>query len=908
MSGPPQIEAHFARLRRSAQDEPIEEKAVAGVVRDYVAAVRSFLRERHAAGESGQAVNEIHSDLMDQLVRCLFRFAEENYFAGEDTVQSDLCVLAVGGYARREMSIQSDVDLLFLYRDELTPHVAAVTERLQQWLWDAGLTVGGATRTIEDTLHLARKDATVRTAIVEPRFLIGSGLLFHDFAVKLRNEIFRDPARFITEQAEALTERHTRYGDSLYLLQPNLKDGAGGLRDGHVAYWAMLATQAGARGREDFLRLGLLTEDELEEYVAALDFLWCVRNELHLISGRRNDQMSFELQEKIAESFGYGRDLGERGELPVERFMGDYYRRARAVQNYSTLVIEQCQARVRRPARRGPSHPVEDGFRVAGEKLEIPHVRQLRERPLRLLSAFATAQGHDVPLTQKAGRLIRENLDLIDDEFRNSAQAARIFEEILNSERRVVSSLMAMNEVGLLARYLPEWDHIVCRWQQVVYHTYTVDVHSIFLVAELRRLWSGAYETGLPELTELMQGVDDRPVLFLGCLLHDIGKGTGADHSNEGAERARGCVERLGLSPDRVERVVFLVRRHLLMSHLAQRRDLSDPKLILEFARAVGDRTNLRNLYLLTFADIRASSASAWSDWKGQLLRELFERTSELLESGSDDPTKAIELLERRVETRRESAAAELESLGVARSSIHEYFEMMPRRYFIAHAPRQIARHALVVLGLREDRLLSMAVREMRGGFSEFILTTRDVRGLFANVAGTLTAHDLNVLGAHVYTARTGLALEVYRLGTPRGGDDERRLAWEEFEVSLRAVVSGEIGVKDLLRKRGRRVGVGAVPSREPASVQVSNDESDFYTIVDVAANDRLGLLYDLTRVIAKHRCEIYISKAATVLDQVTDTFYLKDGRGKKLDRSTCKRLQRALIEVVKAGEDSVGA
>src|SRR5262249_22748414 len=238
----------------------------------------------------------------------------------------------------------------------------------------------------------------------------------------------------------------------------------------------------------------------------------------------------------------------------------------------------------------------------------------LRERPLRLLTAFAVAQDHDVPLSRTAQRLVRENLQLIDDGFRRDPESTATLLRILDAETRVTRSLMTMNEIGLLARYLPPWEHIVCRWQHVIYHTYTVDVHSIFLVEELRRLWQGKYERALPELTELMRNAEDRPALYLGCLLHDIGKGFGGEHSNKGAERARECVERLGLDPERAERIVFLVRHHLAMSHIGQRRDLSDPRMISEFAKLVGDRTNLRDLYLLTFADMRASSKSGWTE------------------------------------------------------------------------------------------------------------------------------------------------------------------------------------------------------------------------------------------------------------------------------------------------------
>jgi [protein-PII] uridylyltransferase len=441
-----------------------------------------------------------------------------------------------------------------------------------------------------------------------------------------------------------------------------------------------------------------------------------------------------------------------------------------------------------------------------------------------------------------------------------------------------------------------------------MYHTYTVDVHSIFLVRELRRLWLGRYEEEFPELTELIQTADDRVVLYLGCLFHDIGKGFGEDHSKKGVELCRPCLERLALSPERQERVIFLVRHHLVMARLAQRRDLSDPKLILEFGRLVGDRTNLRDLYLLTFADLRASSSIAWTEWKGRLLGDLFERTSELLETGSDDPRKVVEMIEQRVEACREAAAVELRSLGIGGARLAAYFEMMPRRYFTAHTPDQISRHARVVLALEKDRTMSTAIREVRGGSSELILCTKDASYLFANVTGVLTAHAINILGAHVYTTRTGLALEVYRVDTPPGGEEERRLAWEEFERSLEAALGGELEVPQLIERKRRRVGATPSPSRKPARVSITNEESDLYTIVDVEANDRLGLLHDLTRTIARHGYEVYISKAGTVLDQVADSFYLKDRDGKKLrDAKAIERLREDLLAAARLAEEGGG-
>jgi [protein-PII] uridylyltransferase len=869
--------------------------------RNYLAEAREYLRARHAAGESGRNVNRAHSDLIDGLVRRLFELSEAQYLNEGGEGPSEFCVVATGGYARREMSIHSDVDLLCLYRDHVTPYVKAVSERLQTWLWDAQVTLGGAVRTTSDTISLARGDTTVCTSLLAPRFLAGSGMLFHQFTRMVQDRLLDRPEAFIKGLIEATGARHTRYGDSLYLLQPNVKEGAGGLRDYHAAWWAMQAALPGARNRSDLLHQGLLTHQEMSGMVDALEFLWRVRNELHLFVGRKHDQMSFDLQEHIAKAFGYEGE-GSEG-LPVEGLMRDYYKHARNVLNSSSLVMEQCLARVAKQRRRRV-RDIEDGLRVTDGQLEIPHALQLRRDPLLLMRAFAVAQRHDVPLTRKARRLIRENLDLIDDAYRRNPAAVAIFFDILRAERRVTRTLLAMNEVGLLARFLPEWDHIVNRWQHVMYHTYTVDVHSIFLVEEVRRLWKGDFEKELPSQTQLVRDEDDLVPLILGCMMHDIGKGFGGDHSPKGAVLARTCLERLGCDEELIDTVVFLVREHLVMSHIAQRRDLSDPRLVLEFARTVGSRSRLRLLYLLTVVDIRASSKKAWTEWKGSLLQELFEKTSELLETGADDMERAMELFERRVETRRGAAAEELREGGIAEAAIEEYFDLIPQRYFISHTPTQIARHARVATEHRPDRLFTHGIREMRGDFTEFILYTRDAHGLYSNVAGVLSAHNMNILGAHVYTTRDGMALEVYRVTTPPGDDTSRELAWQEFLASLERVLKGEVTVAELLRRRGRPISLSAQAPHQPEAVEISNEESDFYTIVDVLANDRIGLLHDLTRTIAEHGYEVYISKAGKVLDQISDTFYLKDADGRKIsDEGAIEALRRDLLAAIRAGD-----
>ena len=932
MQEAPSIDTFLADLPKDADER---QNAVAPAVKAYIEAARTYLKELHELKDSGRQVNEANSDLTDRMVRRLYSVAEEIHLQRGHALESNLAVIAVGGYARREMSIHSDVDLLLLYRDELTPFVEHIAERIQYWLWDAGLRIGCATRTIEETVELGREDVTVRTGVLTARYLCGDGEFFHVFADRIRDELLPDPYAFAIEQKELMREREREYGGSLFLLQPNLKEGAGALRDYHAAYWVARGTQPSVRNVDDLLHFGLLTEPEMNEYRDALDFFWRARNELHLHTNRANDQMSFELQEEVGEGLGYGsmreaveasRNQGEspnqgsaagipsvapgmepdNPDLPVERFMRDYYRHARAIKSYSELVIDQCTQRVKPDGlelAKQIDEEVEDGFRIVNDQLAIPHAAYLREDPMRILRVFSIAQKHQVRLSRMAERLLRENLDLIDEEMQGSAEASDWFMQMLAGERRVTHTLMSMNDVGVLSRLIPEWEHIFCRWQHVIYHTYTVDVHSIFLVEELRRLYRGKYARAMPDLTELILEVEDRAALFLGCLLHDIGKGFGGDHSNKGVIRAKPVIKRLGLSKERSARVLFVVQHHLLMSHLAQSRDLSDAKLILELAQICGDRTNLRNLYLATFADIRASSVEAWTDWKGQLLRELYERTAEMLETGAERPDQAVALLEERVERRRAGAREELMHLGVGESKINSLFAELPRRYFLSHTPRQIARHSQLILRFGDGTHLVTAHRAMNGGFTEFIVCTRDQQGLYGQVAGVLTACGVNILGSHVYTTRGGLALEIYRTPTPRGGPDERGLLWEEVEERLESVLTGASSVGDLVRRRRRPVGLTRPPSRQGARVFISNTESEFYTLVDVIADDRLGLLYDVTRTIGEQGYEIYISKVATIKDQVKDTFYLKDIRGKKIkDNVEIERLRDALLEAAADG------
>ncbi len=903
MASAPDIEEYFGA--GSPPPAVPDGQEVGRWVREYLDAVRAHVEALHAEDGPASTVNATHSDLLDALLRRLFEFADDEAAKSGSERERRMAMVAVGGYARREMALHSDIDLLFLHPRRLTDSVRRISERVQLWLWDAGLTVGSAVRTVNDTRKLAAQDATVRTSVLDARLLCGEPALCEDLRRRVRRDVQKGAPKLIEGRMAAIQDRHTRYEETPYLLQPNLKEGTGGLRDYHAACWVTVAAYDASGTLGAFEAHGLLTSSEVGELRDALEFFWRVRNELHRISGRKNDELSFQMQDEISRNFGYD-EVVTGHDLPVERFMSDYYRHARRIRNYSELVIHQCLRHVRPPRRRS-LREVERGFRIVGDELEIPSSAHLRADPVNLLAAFSVAQQHDVELSRTALRLVRENLDLVDDRFRNDPEAGRIFVSIVESEHRVTRTLFAMNETRLLGAYIPEWNHIVCRWQHVMYHTYTVDVHSILLVEELRRLWKGEHRQLVPDLSELIHVVPDRAALYLGCLFHDLGKGLGGDHSEKGLFFAATVMQRLGMAPERILRACYLVRYHLLMSHVAQRRDLSDPKLIIEFARLSGDRTNLRNLYLCTFADMRASSRTGWTDWRGFLLRELFERTSEFLETGGDDLERAIEQVQRRVDLRRESARGLLAQEGIDRAAIDGFFQVMPQRYFISHTPRQIARHAKVFVGYDPAKGLTTAVREVRGGLSEFIVCTPDRHGLYATVAGSLTANRVNILGSHVYTTRSGLALEIYRVTTPAGGPEERALTWQSVERTLGQALGGELDLGQRIRELPRPVGVTRSPAQSPQSIGISNQDSDFYTVVDVSANDRSGLLFDLTRTIADLDFEVYISKASTILDQVADTFYLKDLEGKKVTDPAQLELLRRKLEGVVHGQEAGG-
>jgi [protein-PII] uridylyltransferase len=872
-------------------------------VRAYLDAVREYLLALHDQGASPRRVDEEHSDLIDRLVRKLFRLSEDRYFESFPRLNFRLAVVATGGYGRRGLSLGSDVDLLFLHRGKVSSYVETLAEAISHRLWDARLSVGVATRTVQECMRLGQQDLPTLTSFLDARFLIGDPGLFAELSGEVQSWLRDHSSRFIRDKLEEQRRRHEAMGESLFLLQPNLRESVGGLRDYHTALWTARAVRWEVEVPEHLLLHDFIDAAELDALLAALEFLGRLRNELHR-SGRKQDRLHFSSQEGLAESLGY---QFKNDRLPVEQLMHEYYVHARAVQRVSRRVIDRAETldRQRRGRPPEPARAVQEGFVIVDRKLEIPSPQLLEERPVRLFAAIVAGQQHGVELSSRAQRILEQHVYLIDDSFSVDPEAAELFRRILAAPERVYRSLTMMADLGLLGAYIPEFGEITALWQHDLYHTYTVDVHSLFLVEQLRRLIKGRFAEELPLATKLIREVPSPVTLFLSCMLHDIGKGRGGGHPEKAARMVPGISNRLNLTREEMETVRFLVYHHPTMSAMAEQRDVHDPRQILRLAHLVGTRAQLRNLYLLTVADIRSVSSEAWTTWKAGLLETLYRNTAEWLEAGAADETASRYFLDRALQTMvatRKEAIGKLSAAGMPEQEAIDFLDSMPRHYLFSHGPDEIAVHAQMVRSfVNSDDEIGVYLCPERDGeevLSGLVVLARDQRGLASGVAGVLAGLGHDILTAEIYTNRASIAVDIYQVSVIPGGSAEKELERQRIQDRLTSVLRGEETVAALLLRRPRTQ-PRALRS-QPPSVRIANDESDFYTVIDVTARDRVALLHDITRTLSESGLDIFMSRVSTRANRVTDTFYVTDEGHKLLDVGRRNEIQDALLEAIR--------
>ncbi|HEY6007378.1 MAG TPA: [protein-PII] uridylyltransferase, partial [Geobacteraceae bacterium] len=792
-----------------------------------------------------------------------------------------LTLVAVGGYGRAELNPYSDIDLMFLYKGKDAGRVEDIAQKLLYFLWDMRLDVGYSVRTVNDCVEMARSDGTVKTALLDARFMIGNEQLFAEFRKTMVSQILaKGSDAFIKEKVDELKKRREKYGASVYLLEPNIKEGEGGLRDLHTALWVAKIKYKVNDAKELIIK-GVLSEEELETYADSLSYLWRIRNELHFLAGRKNDQLTFDVTPKLAGFFGY-QDSGKV--LAVEEFMRDYYLHATKVEHVSSGIVSKCVWREEGALKilgYFRRRPVGEGFYVLKGELIVPDETVIDKDPTRLMKIFEYAQKHGVELNLKVKTLIRRNLHLVNDKFRRSREVNASFFAILRADKGVAETLQLMHHLEFLNYFIPEFSRIYCKVQHDLYHIYTVDTHSLFCVEEITRLWRGEHRDDLPLLTQLANEVNKRELLLLAVLLHDIGKGEGGGHAERGAEAIPTIARRMGLSREDSERLEFLVRHHILFAHIAQRRDLHDEKMIIQFARQMGKSEHLKMLYLLTYADIKGVGPDVWTEWKALLLQELYDKTFQVLERGDFK----LEASSERVRNVKRQVVELLEH-DYPVAQVKEELRALTTRHILSNSPEIISGHVKTLLALGENTMVTRVDHETDKGYSNFTICTLDIPGLFSMITGVMAANGMNILGAQIHTSTNGKALDILQLNSPQGFAvvDEGR--WRRVEDDLRQVLEGKIRVQTLVEKRQRHTLLGErAKPRFPSRIEIDNEVSADYTVIDIYTHDKVGLLYRITSTLTDLGLYIGVSKISTKVDQVADVFYVRDIFGHKVTK-----------------------
>src|SRR5437870_1597382 len=839
---------------------------------------RDQILARHRGGAGGQEVVRAISALTDEVVTELFQTIVAQ-FSGSDAIA--LSLVATGGYGRRELAPRSDIDLLALLPREREPGRARanlVAEHLHRALWDAGLEAGYAARTLDQCVELAREDHTIRTALLDGRLVAGDAQLFKGLERATVTELEqRRVEEFIGDKLEEFNERRRRYGGSVWLLEPHLKQGKGGLRDLQAALWIARVRHKLA-GLGEAGERGLLPHREVTAARAARDLLWRLRNELHYATGRRDDRLTFDNQRRLAQALGYGDDPG--GELGVEKLMRDTYIALQEIARASDALINRCgsedaprslRKRVPRPK------PIDDAFKVWNGRITVNDKEVFARRPADMVRLYAVAETWALPVYSYARDLLVQELQRIGPQLATDRQAHFELWQLLVRDGGDGSALVPLHELGVLGALFPEIARLRARAQHSLYHVYTVDTHTVFALAHMMRLRSGALADAEPELTRVARALQRPLVLMLGLLFHDLGKGMGPDHSARGAELVRGYAQRIGLDPGDARDVEWLVLAHLRMSHLSQRRDLEDGALIESFAREVETIERLEMLYLLTYADMACVSPENWTRWKANLLRTLYEKThATMLAEGLGAPAHP-----QWIEARRQRLADRLAPLAGEQASLAlEFARELPERYLATALPDTAARHLRLWTNARKAGFAGELHRSAVGEADLTLLAT-DRPGLLALFTAALAANGIDILGAEVNSLAGGIALDTFVV-REAGGGAPSPARWEAARNDLLRLLSGADDPHRLVQKRLRRAtwASSAAPSVQ-TKVRVDDVSSDAMTILDVFTQDRPGLLHTIADALHRAGVSIEVARIATEGNRATDAFYLRDLAGR---------------------------
>jgi len=836
-------------------------EAAVAHARESLEAGRAEVRARHRAGMGGQDVVRAISALSDAVIAELF------HSLGGDG--SGLSLVATGGYGRRELAPRSDIDLLALMPAKRNQRAEAVAESLHRALWDAGLEAGYAARTLQQCSQLAREDHTIRTALLDGRLVAGDAQLFKDFERSTITELEqRRVEEFIAEKLQELESRRAKFGGSVWLLEPHLKQGKGGLRDLQAALWiARLRHKVAGLGEAG--ERGLLPAREVTAARAARDLIFRLRNELHYTTGRRDDRLTFDNQRKLQQELGYTDDEQQLG---VEKLMRETYIALQEIARASDALIDRCAVEdAPKPRRVHKPQPIDDAFNLWNGRVTVNDREVFARRPADIVRLYAVAEAHKAQVYSYARDLVVQELQRID--LAEDREAHAEFFRLLVREGSDGSALVTLHELGVIGSLFPEIRRLRARAQHSLYHVYTVDTHTVFALARMLRLRAGALAEEEPLLTRIARAQERPLVLMLGLLFHDLGKGEGSNHSVRGAQLVEAYARRIGLDPIDARDIEWLVLAHLRMSHLSQRRDLEDVQLIESFAREVETVDRLSMLYLLTYADMASVSAENWTRWKAHLLQTLFERTQAvLLAQKIGAPAERQSL-----EARRERLAAALVPLAGEQAGLtREFVRAVPSRYLGVTRAEDAARHLRLWAVARRTGFAG-EMHRTPSGETGLTLVATDRPGLLSLFTAALAANGLDILSAEVSSLDGGIALDTFVV-REHGGQAPSANRWETARADLLKLLSGAEDPQRLVQKRLRRAAwASSAAPNVGTRLRIDDDSSEEMTILDVVAQDRPGLLHAIAEALHRANVSIEVARIATEGNRATDAFYLRD-------------------------------
>ncbi|MDR3518640.1 MAG: [protein-PII] uridylyltransferase [Azospirillaceae bacterium] len=856
-------------------------RAVLTLLRATLAAGRAEIQQRFEAGAGGDVCVRDNTLLADHIICALADFAcDHAYPSAGPTVAERFCIVPVGGYGRGDLAPFSDIDLLFLLPYKRTPRVEQIVEYMLYLMWDLGVKVGHAVRSVDESIRQAQGDITIRTSVLESRHLWGEQKLFTEMRRRYNREIVASSgSAFIEAKLAERDQRHQRLGDSRYLLEPNVKDGKGGLRDLQTLYWiAKYYYQVNAV--DDLVSRGVLSSEEAARFDKAQSFLWTTRCHLHYLTGRAEDRLTFDVQTQIGRRLGYTDHAGTSG---VERFMKHYYLVAKDVGDLTRIFCAHLEHEAKRPPRfqflrLGLGRKEIEGFALDSGRLNVRNEHQFRDNPVDLIRLFHVSQSSDLDIHPIALRAITRSLGVIGPKLRNDPEANRLFLEILTAEKDPEIPLRRMNEAGVLGRFVPDFGRIVGQMQYDMYHVYTTDEHTLFALGILHKI-EGQSLDDQPLACEVANKLVSRRALYCALLLHDIAKGRGGNHSVLGAKIAEHLCPRLGLSAEETETVSWLVRWHLIMSNAAFKRDLEDEKTIRDFVELVQSPERLRLLLVLTTADIRAVGPDRWNNWKATLLAELYHRAEDLMSEVAHPARR-----QQRIQAAQNAVRALLPNWTAA--ALDRHLALGYPSYWLSFDPETHARHArMLVEAEATGAPLTIDTRIDHGrAVTEVTVYTDDHPGLFSRLAGALALSGADIVDAKIFTMTNGMALDVFSIQGANGEpfDSSDKLA--KLSVFMERTLAGQLRPMEELARRKigmiSRTHVFEVPPR----VLIDNKASTTHTVIEVNGRDRPGLLYSLTQSLTNLSLQISSAKISTYGEKAIDVFYVKDVFGMKIN------------------------